>query len=649
VKTRIRLALSLLTIATLPLFGALAPAQQGGIPAYVKNEVMIAMRDGVKLNTAVLTPKDAKGPLPFVFLRTPYGIAGSEFRVRSDYLKDLAKEGYIFVFQDIRGRFKSEGQFVMSRSPRDKADPKAIDESTDAYDTIDWLLKNVPDNNGRVGMLGISYDGWTTAMAMIDPHPALKAVSPQASPADMFMGDDFHHQGAFRLSYGFEYVALMETNKVNTNFKFDRRDTFDWYLKLGALSHVNEQIFQGKMPTWNDFVAHPNYDEFWQKQAFAPYLKRVTVPTLNVAGWWDQEDFYGPLKIYELLEPHDKKDMNFLVVGPWNHGGWSAGPGDKLGRIGFGSATGKHYREKVQAPFFAFHLKDKGELKLPEALTFQTGSNQWVSHDRWPPRAAAAQKLYFHPDGKLAFEPPAGGPVQNFDTYVSDPAHPVPYRPRPIPPTYPGREWREWMLEDQRFVHNRPDVLTWETEPLKEDVVVAGSQTAHLFASTTGTDCDWIVRIIDVYPEKYADPTMAGYQLLITGDVLRGRFRKSFEKPEPIAPNQVNEFTVDLHWGHHCFRKGHKIMVAVQSTWFPVIDRNPQKYVENIFKARDTDFQPARMRVYRSPQAPSHVRLQLMNTARGENGVDKEARRQALEPSLLNGPQLWLRQLARNP
>jgi putative CocE/NonD family hydrolase len=584
---------------------------------FAKTAAMIAMRDGVKLYTIIYVPKNIKVPLPFLLLRTPYGIESRGPGTLQGYLKDLADEGYVFVFQDIRGRHKSDGTFVMSRAPRDPGDAKAIDENTDTNDTIDWLLKKVPNNNGRVGILGISYPGWLTVMGALDPHPALKAISPQSSPTDQFLGDDFHHNGAFRLSYGFEYVAMMETNKLNTLFKFDRHDTYEWYLKLGALSNVNGRYFKGKMPTWNDFVKHPNYDEFWQKQAFAPYLNKVTVPTLNVTGWFDQEDFRGPLKIYEQLEQHDKKNQNFLVVGPWNHGGWANGPGDKLGRINFESATGKYFRAKVQAAWFNFHLKDKGKLDLPEALMFQTGTNKWVAHDRWPPKNATIKKLYFQANGKLAFlpSPPekgAGGEGSAYDSYTADPAKPVPYRPRPVTPTYPGKEWQVWMVEDQRFAHQRPDVLSYETEPLQEDVTVAGSLTAKLFASTSGTDSDFIVRLIDVYPENFPkDPTMGGYQLLISGEPVRARFRKSFERPEPVVANEVNEYTIDLHWSHHCFRKGHKIMVQVQSSWFPLIDRNPQKYVPNIFEAKDADFQSAEQRVHRSPRFASHVSMQV--------------------------------------
>lgn len=579
---------------------------------FTRSEAMIAMRDGVRLYTLIYVPKGITAPLPFIMMRTPYGSDARGPTALQNYLKDLADEGYIFVFQDNRGRHKSEGQFVMSRPPRVAGDPKAVDESTDTYDTIAWLLDNVPGNNGRVGMLGISYPGWLAVMGMLDPHPALKAVSPQASPADQFLGDDFHHNGAFRLSYGFEYVAMMETSKLNTYFKFDRHDTYEWYLKLGALSNVNPKIFQGKMPTWNDFVAHPNYDSFWRKQAFAPYLTKVTLPTLHVAGWFDQEDFYGPLKIYELLEKHDNQNQNFLVVGPWNHGGWAGGPGDKLGRIAFDSATGQYFRAKVQAPWFAYQLKDKGSLKQPEALLFQTGTNRWVAHDRWPPKNVATKKVYLQPEGKLAFTPPTDK-ERTFDSYTSDPANPVPYRPRPVTPTYPGPEWKVWMVEDQRFAQNRPDVLSYASDVLTDDVTVAGPMIAHLFASTSGTDSDWIVRLIDVYPEQYAkDPSMGGYQLLISGEPVRARFRNSFEKPEPVEPNEINPYTIDLHWSHHCFRKGHRIMVQLQSTWFPLIDRNPQRFVSNIFEATDADFQQARQRVYHSERYPSHLALTVL-------------------------------------
>ncbi len=615
--TRNKLAAALLALVAMGLFLAAARAQTAAdvLSRFDRTEAMIPTRDGVRLHTLIYAPKDSREPLPLIMLRTPYGVDARAGRAFEGYFKDLVAEGYIFVFQDDRGRFKSEGQFVMQRALRDRGDPKAIDESTDAYDTIDWLVKNVPNNNARVGMLGVSYDGWLTVMAMLDPHPALKAVSPQASPADMYLGDDFHHNGAFRLSYGFEYAAMMETSKVSEQFTFDLYDTYEWYLKLGPLSNVNDKYLHGKIPTWNDFVEHPNYDEFWQRQAFPRQTGEVRVPTLNVAGWWDQEDFYGPVRIYKTLEKNDPRHLNFLVAGPWNHGGWGGGEGKKLGRVDFESATGQYFREKVQAPFFAHYLKDKGQLGQPEALVFETGSNKWMSYDQWPPREGRERKLYFHSGGRLSFETPSAEGDREFDSYVSDPAHPVPYRPRPIEPTYfpGGSGWYTWLLEDQRFANARPDVLSWGTEPLAEDLVVSGDISAHLFASTTGSDSDWIAKLIDVYPEQYAkDPKMGGYQLMIANDVLRGRFRKSFEKPEAITPGQVNEYVIDLHGNSHRFLKGHRIMVQVQSTWFPVIDRNPQKFVENIFKAKESDYQPATQRVFRSKRFASHLAIPVL-------------------------------------
>jgi putative CocE/NonD family hydrolase len=529
----------------------------------------------------------------------------------------LAADGYIFVRQDIRGRFKSEGEFVMLRQPRDPKDKRAVDESTDANDTIEWLLAHVPNHNGRVGMAGTSYGAWLTVMGMLDPHPALKAVVPQASPADMWLGDDFHHNGAFRLSYGFEYAYMMEASKEISDVStiIDRYDAYEWYLNLGPLANVNAKHFRGKIPTWNDFVNHPDYDAFWKRQGFAPWLNRVNVPTLNVAGWWDQEDFYGPIKIYELLERHDTSRQNFLVVGPWNHGGWSRGEGRKLGRIDFGSATAEHYRRNILAPFFAHYLKGKGSPDRPEALTFRTGANEWVGHDAWPPkRNVVARRLYLREEGKLSFDPPPAATRPAFDSYVSDPANPVPYRPRPVELR---SGWSTWQVEDQRFVHRRPDVLAWASDPLKDDITVSGKIVAHLFASTTGTDSDWIVKLIDVYPEKYApDPKMGGYQLMIAGDVFRGRYRKSFEKPEPLAPGVALSYRIGFPANDHVFRKGHRIMVQVQSTWFPVIDRNPQRFVPNIFLAKESDFQRATQRVFRSGRHASYIAMPVEEPAR---------------------------------
>ena len=576
------------------------------------SEAMIPVRDGIRLHTTFFTPKDQTAPLPILFVRTPYGAPGAQYQISRAY-RELVADGYIFAFQDIRGKYASEGTFVMQRAPRPvDAGARAIDESTDAYDSIDWMLKNIPSNNGRFGMLGVSYPGWTTAMAMLDPHPALKAVSPQASPADMWMGDDFHHNGAFRLSYGFEYAFMVENAKEGSQFAFDKYDTYDWYLALGPLSNAQSKYLKDKkLPTWDDFRLHPNYDEFWQRQAMRPYLTRVTVPTLNVAGWWDQEDFYGPVTIYRELEKHDTKSNNFLVVGPWNHGGWSGGTGQKLGNIDFGSATGEYYRGQIQAPFFAYYLKDKGTLKQPEATVFETGSNTWRTFSAWPPKEAKTQSLYFHADGRLSFSAP-GVEGDGFDSYVSDPAHPVPYRHRPIEPTYfpRGSAWPAWLVEDQRFVQDRPDVLSWQTEPLAEDVVVAGDITAKLFASTTGRDADFIVKLIDVYPEDYQpDFKLGGYELMIANDVFRARFRKSFERPEPMVPGEVTPVTIDLHTQSYRFKKGHKIMVQVQSSWFPIIDRNPQTWVPNIFDAKESDYKAQTHRIWRTQRFSSRVEV----------------------------------------
>ena len=592
--------------------------------SYAKQVVMIPMRDGVKLNTVIYYPQKFSTSVPILLTRTPYGVSGTPSPNKRDYIADMAKEGYIFVFQDIRGRYKSEGIFEMQRFTRDKKNPKSIDESTDTYDAIDWLLKNIPNNNGNVGMYGISYAGWTTMMGTIDPHPALKAVSEQATPSDMWIGDDFHHNGAFRLSYGFEYAYMEEATNEDAHFPFDQYDTYDWYLKLGPLSNVNEKYFHNKIPTWNNFATHPDYDQFWKKQSMPYRLEAPTVPNLHVAGYWDQEDFYGPLKAYEVLEKKDTRNQNFIVIGPWNHGGWGRSPGDHLGNIKFGMPTGEQFRKEIQAPWFAFHLKGKSTPPTPEtppiavaaisngkfaeAITFQTGSNTWQSYQTWPPLSKTNLKnLYLQSNGKLSFEVPLTS--DSFDQYFSDPNHPVPYRSRPIEATYSsGSRWYTWLTEDQRFVHNRPDVFSWVTDELKEDITVTGNLVANLFAATSGTDSDWVVKFIDVYPENYPeDQKMSGYQFMIANDVFRGRYRNSFEKPEPVKPNEINKYSIDLHAVNHVFKKGHKIMVQIQSTWFPIIDRNPQKYVPNIFEARESDFQSATQSIFRSAKFPSHI------------------------------------------
>ncbi len=582
---------------------------------YNRQEVMIPMRDGIKLHTVIFTPKNQSEKLPFLITRTPYGVNEKPSPEKIGYIKDMADEGYIFVDQDIRGRYLSEGTFEMQRFNRNKNNPKAIDEASDTYDTIDWLLKNIPNNNGKAGIYGISYDGWTSIIAATDPHPALKAVSEQATPADMFMNDDFHHNGAFRLSYGFEYAVLTEAAKTDSLYNFKEYDTYDWYLKLGALSNINKKYAHGTLPTWNNFIAHPNYDTFWQKQALAYRLDRPRTAIQHVSGWWDQEDMVGPQTAYKVLEKQDKNNQNFIVLGPWRHGGWAGGEGKSLGNIKFDDqATGTYFRKEIQAKWFAWYLKGEGDGKFAEAISFQTGSNKWMNYKAWPPKEAVTKNIYFHTNGKLSFEKPSATETKSFDSYVSDPSKPVPYRARPIEETYgPGSRWYFWLTEDQRFVDNRPDVLSWQTDTLTEDVTITGNVAAKLYAATSGSDADWVVKLIDVYPQDYKkEPKMAGYELMIVDDVFRGRFRKSFSDPEPITPGKVEQYTIDLHGADHVFKKGHKIMVQVQSTWFPVIDRNPQKYVPNIFEAKESDYQVATQKIYHSVTFASCIELPMM-------------------------------------
>jgi putative CocE/NonD family hydrolase len=587
-----------------------ATAQQVGSYDYARRTEEIPMRDGVKLHTVIIAPKGNGPPVPIILLRTPYGADGYPGRpFPSDQLKELAKDGYAFVFQDIRGLYKSEGEFVMNRP---FTNGKGLDETTDTYDTIEWLLKNVPNNNGRVGAMGVSYPGWLTQMVGMTPHKAIKAVSPQAPMTDTWMGDDFFHQGAFRQSYALEYSYGVEAAKNGADFDVGVHDMYEWYLREGTLEKITAAI-GGKLPSWRSFVAHPAYDEFWKAKAVERVWTKPTVPTLMVGGFWDQEDLYGPQASYAALEKNDAQGINRIVLGPWNHGQWSGGDGAKLGEIDFKSPTSRYYREKLEAPFFAFYLKDKGPLPLAEATVFESGANEWRSYSAWPPKEAATRSLFLRADGVLSFDPPKTGAA--FTSYLSDPDHPVPYRRRPIEVTYCGcgSHWYAWMVQDQRFVDGRPDVATWVTEPLAEDVVLAGNVTAKLFAATTGSDADWVVKLIDVYPDQVPDDSkMGGFELMVAGDVMRGRYRKAFDRPERIVPNAVLDYQVDLHQQAYRFLKGHRIMVQVQSTWFPLYDRNPQTFVPNIFHAKESDFRSATHRIYHTAQYPSRVEVDLI-------------------------------------
>lgn len=580
---------------------------------FTRTEAMIPMRDGVKLFSVILTPETQTEPLPILMNRTPYGVEGWNSARINGARPELVKDGYIFVFQDIRGREKSEGVFEMVRPPRvNKSDPKSTDESTDTYDTIDYLIKNVPKNNGKVGIAGVSYDGWTAAIALIDPHPALKASSPQAPVVDLWMGDDFMHHGAFRQTYAYEWAVPLESAKSGGQITFDKPDMYEWYLDLNRLPTLAQEMAK-KSHSWRAFLDHPAWDSYWQKRAMNLYLKDTSVPTMVVGGWWDQEDLYGPLALYESLEKTDKDNQVFLVMGPWNHGGWG-GRGRRLGAIDFGSDTGRHFKNDIQAPFFAYHLKGKGTLKMPEATIFRSGSNRWMQYDAWPAKGATVRQrgLYLQAAGKLSFDKPVPAKTDGYDEYVADPRNPVPYRKRPVLATYTeGSSWFTWLVDDQSFLADRKDVLSWKTDPLDRDVTVTGDIIANLFASTSGTDSDWAVKLIDVYPAETADPKMANYQLMVAAENFRGRYRENFTTPKALKPNTPLPYKISLRGQDYTFKKGHRIMVQVQSTWFPLYDRNPQKFVPNIFLAKPEDFQTATQRVYRSAKYPTHISVSV--------------------------------------
>ena len=591
--------------------------------AYTRQDAMIPMRDGVKLHAAILRPKGSTAPLPFLMVRTPYGVDGNTPESINSQQPELAASGYIFVFEDIRGRYKSEGTFAMMRPMVDHRDTKLVDESTDAYDTVAWLLKNVPNNNGRVGVFGISYPGFLAMAAGIDPHPAIKAISPQAPMIDVWMGDDFFHNGAFRQSYGYDYTLGMESSKENAFSKLDE-DGYDLFLRLGSFEAAAKQGGMDRLPTAASFLKHPAYDDFWRSRGVEWHLDQVAVPTLFVGGFWDQEDMFGPQEAYSKIEPHDSRHQNFLVIGPWNHGEW-ASTTRRLGAIEFGEPTTDEFRERYEAPFFAYYLKDEAGFSLKGAAAFESGANRWREYTQWPPAESKSQNLYLSADGSLVFsssEPTKSSETNsgeansgetnsrqaNYRQYTSDPANPVPYRHRPIQATYaPGSQWYTWLAEDQRFVSGRPDVATWTTPPLESDVTVAGDVIADLFASTSGTDSDWVVKLIDEYPDSpvaaapastNAQASMAGYQLMINAEIFRGRYRQGFERPEAIPANATLEYRFSLHAADHTFLKGHRIEVQVQSTWFPLYDRNPQKFVPSIMTASPADFLKATQRIY---------------------------------------------------
>jgi uncharacterized protein len=585
---------------------------QDSLTRYSKKEVMVPMRDGARLFTRIYTPVNITGPLPILLMRSPYsdwniGVLSPE---KDPFVKNMAKDGYIFVYQNIRGKQKSEGEFIMEGA-FDGKNRNIIDEASDTYDLIDWLLKNV-NSNGKVGQLGISYPGELALISAIKPHPALKAVSPQGTVGDFFLGDDYFHNGAFRLAFSFEYAFSEEAAKGDTTFPFRMYDLFDWYLDLGSLANVNKKYFHDKIPTWNDFTKHPNYDNYWSSKAPVKYSDTPFVPILHVGGYWDQENLNGPQELYAKMAKYDTKNYDHLVLGPWCHGQWGDSSACTLHQYDMGRNTADDFRE-IQKTWFDYWLKGIGDGKFPKAQCFQTGSNVWKQYATWPDESAKPTKIYLQDNKKLSFKKPTEG-AKGFDSYISDPSSPVMYRPRPIEFTYSdSSEWETWLVEDQRFVEHRPDVLSYKTDSLESDITITGELMAHIFASTTGSDADWVIKLIDVYPDYYIkNPGLSQYELIIGSDIFRGRFRNGFTVPESTAPGKVEEYSFSLHEVNHVFKKGHKIMVQIQSSWFPIFDRNPQKYVPNIFQATSSDFIKATQNIYRNNRYATCIELPVI-------------------------------------
>lgn len=580
---------------------------------YAKYEYRIPVRDGVTLFTAVYKPYDDSQNYPILLQRTPYSVRPygiDQYPGSLGPTEDFEKKGYIFVFQDVRGCYMSEGEFVNMRPHNpDKKSNQDIDESTDTWDTIDWLVHNIDGNNGNVGMWGVSYPGFYCSAGMINSHPALKAVSPQAPIADWFW-DDMHHHGAFTLALSFNFFSTFGkpradlTTERNERFDFGTPDGYQFYLDMGPLKNANDKYLNGDIDFWNEFIQHPNYDEFWQSRNILPHLKNITASVMTVGGLFDAEDLYGPLKTYRAVEKNNPKSFNMLVMGPWSHGAWVWSDDSSLGDMEFGFNTSKWFQEHYSLPFFESVLRDDKKPDFPEALVFETGANRWRTFAQWPPKNVKSEKIYLGDNNTLSFEQPTNADTTS-DVYISDPANPVPYT-KEI-----STGWvKEYMTEDQRFAGNRPDVLTYTSDVLDSDVTFAGPMQANLFVSTTGSASDFIVKIIDIYPND--DKTKPAAQLLVRGEILRGRFRDSYEFPKPFTPNEITPVSFELLDILHTFKRGHRIMIHIQSSWFPLFDRNPQHYVDNIFDASDDDFITVMNRIYRSADFPSHVQVNIL-------------------------------------
>ncbi len=610
-----------------------APPAEDYVKAhYTKYEFRIPMRDGVHLFTSVYVPKDQSQLWPILMDRTPYSVApyGEDvYKPKLGPSDEFEKAGYIFVYQDVRGRYESEGKFIEMHPHIDKkSGPNDVDDSSDMYDTVEFLLKHVPGNNGKVGIWGISYPGFYTSASIIDSHPAIKAASPQAPMTNLFMGDDAYHGGAFMLAANFGFYTFFKPfaepskpPKVQVPFDMKTPDGYAFYLKAGPTANLDKVYLKGQNPLFADQLYHATFDSYWKARDLSQHMHNIHCAVMTVGGWYDAEDLSGPWRTYRAIEKDNPGTPNTIVEGPWVHGGWASSEGDHLGDAVFHSKTGEFFRKQIQFPFFEFYLKGKGQAP-PEAYMFETGTNVWRKYDQWPPKGAAPKMLYFQGAGKLGFEPPEASGDQAYDQYVSDPAHPVPFSDYTTD-TVPQR----YMVDDQRWASRRPDVLTYMTDPLKQDLTIAGPISPKLKISSSGTDSDFVVKLIDVYPDDYPDAPdatsgnkrilgapplhMGGYQQLVRGEPMRAKFRSSWEKPEPLSPGKVTEVDFEMPDLDHTFRTGHRIMVQVQSSWFPLVDRNPQTFVD-IPHAKPEDFKPATERVFRGANAASGVELMVL-------------------------------------
>jgi putative CocE/NonD family hydrolase len=605
----------------LPLL--LAAAQTTPRITYTKTEAMIPMRDGVRLYTAIYAPKEAAEKWPILLERTPYGAGpyGPNRMGRLGPSPEFRNRGYVFVVQDIRGRYMSEGTHIYSPPPIPNKKGFEHDESTDAYDTVDWLIKNVPSNNGRVGVIGISQPGYYAGNALLGAHPAIKAVSPQAPVTDRFKGDDDHHNGAYFMA---QRVSLLSsfgaprpvpTDRGAPGFRMPYPDAYRYFLEMGPLENF-QKVFRYNNRFWNWETEHPNYDAFWQARGMEQYYRNIKGPAvLTVGGWYDAEDLWGALHTYKALERQSPGLTNTLVMGPWSHGQWAGDGGERLGAIEFDSRTGDLFREQIQFPFFEHYLRGGADPQLPEAYVFESGANQWHKCPVWPPREARKSTVFLRPKGALSFNEPKSSESAAFDAYVSDPRRPVPHTGE-----IAAGVNRTFMVENQRFAWSRSDVRSYQTEPLKEDLTLAGPIKADLYITSTGTDSDFVVKVIDVFPEDAGTNDkvtpavrMGGYQMLVRWEVMRARFRNSLEHPEPLVPGKLTRIPIELNDIFHTLKKGHRLMVQVQSSMFPLVDRNPQTFVPNIFKARESDFRPATERIAVTGPATSRLELTILS------------------------------------